>query len=48
MSSRGEMKMSLKLMIWGKMSGGGGGKSVYAYVFVLYVLEELELAVCAL
>jgi hypothetical protein len=47
MSSSGEMKMSLKLMTCARQICFPVARR-HAHVFVLEVLEELQLAVCAL
>ena len=48
MSSNGEMKTSLRLMIYTEVSTRGWTRRTGTDVLVLDVLEELELAVSAL
>ncbi len=51
MSSRGEMKISLRLMTCNMFSGharGSQGRGVSSYVLMAQVLQKLQFAVCAL
>lgn len=48
MSSRGEMKMSLRLIIWFVLEFSLGNGSCIAHILVSKMLQELQLSVCPL
>lgn len=47
-SSRGEMKMSLRLMIWRVLEFSLGTGCCIAHILVSKMLQKLQLAVCPL
>jgi hypothetical protein len=48
MSSRGEMKMSLRLIIWFALEFSLRSGICIAYILVSKMLQELQLSVCPL
>ena len=48
MSSRGEMKMSLRLIIWFMLEFSLGNGSCIAHILVSKMLQELQFSVCPL